>query len=176
MAKKHSEFGPISRKQRSSALPSAIAGILVWIFIAINGIGIWHQEKTDLVFLLGVGAIGTIFLIAFNFFIIPAFSFEPALGWIYAGVAGMGMGLLTCVLPEQSDIYLGILWITLAITCALISGRRTSYFLLFLTVLLTIIIRHDYSTNVSNSALHFSLAVIAAITVETILQLKKNIV
>ena len=128
MVKKHSRFGFTPQEQRISALPSAIAGILVFIFIVINGIGIWRQEKTDLIFLLGLGTIGTICLIAFNFFIIPTLNFEPVLGWMYAGIAGTGIDLLTYVLPESADIYLGILLITLAITC--VHHFRTLDFLL----------------------------------------------
>ena len=86
------------------------------IFIIVNGIGIWRQEKTDLVFLLGMGVIGTIYLIAFNFFIIPALNFEPALGWINA-MRGRDRYWPAdqYALPDQSDIYLGILLITFMI-------------------------------------------------------------
>ena len=128
MAKKHSRFGFTPQEQRISVLPSAIAGVLALIFIIGNGIGMWRQENTDPVFLLEIGMIGAIYLIIFNFLIIPSLNFEPALGWINAIVSGIGLVLLTYVLPAQSDIYLGVLLITIIITCALISGRglRTS--------------------------------------------------
>ena len=174
MAKKHSQFGLTPQEQRISALPSTITGVLALIFIVINGIGVWRQEKTDSIFLLEIGIIGTIYLIMFNFFIIPSLNFEPALGWINAIISGVGLILLTYILPNQSDIYLGILLITIIITCTLISGRRPSYLLLFFTMLLTIIIRRDYVGEIDHLMLHLSLATIAIIIIETIMQLKRS--
>jgi len=174
MTKKKSQLGFTLQEQRISALPSAIAGILTLILIVINGSMTWRQAKTDPVLLLGVGIIGTIYLFIFNFSMIPTLNFEPALGWINAIVAGVGLCLLTYLLPYQSDIYLGVLLITLAITCALISGRMSSYFLIFFTILFTIIIRHNFLTDVGNLTLHLSLAIIAMIIVETIMQLRRS--
>ncbi len=134
----------------------------------------WRQEKTNPVLLLGIGIIGTIYLVYFNFFIIPLLNFEPALGWINAIVGAIGLGLLTYALPNQSDIYLSILLITLLITCALISGRRPSYFLLFFTTVLTLIIRRGFIKELSGLTLQLSLAIIAVIIVETIMQLKNH--
>ena len=174
MAEKNSRFGFTPQEQRISMLSSAIAGILILVLIVGDGIGMWRQEKAGPIFLLEIGIIGTIYLIIFNFFIIPFLNFEPALGWINAIVSGIGLVLLTYILPGQSDIYLGILLITLLITCALISGRGPSYFLLFFTMLLTIIIRRDYAGNIDNITLHLSLLTIAIIIIETIMQLKRS--
>ncbi|HEY9151306.1 MAG TPA: hypothetical protein VIN60_00355, partial [Anaerolineales bacterium] len=153
-------------------MPSAIAGISILMFIVINGIEVWDLEKINPVFLLGTGIIGIIYLIVFNFIMIPSLSFQPALGWMNAIVAVIGLGVLAYALPDQADIYLGILLLTFVITCALISDRLPSYFLILLT--LFFMIHRDYITkNANDSALHFSLAIIAVITVETIMQLKK---
>ncbi|MGA7195325.1 MAG: sensor domain-containing diguanylate cyclase [Anaerolineales bacterium] len=174
MAKKQSRFGFTPREQRISALPSSVAGILILIFIAANGNGIWRQDTTDPVLLLQIGTIGTIYLIAFNFFIVPSLNSEPMLGWVNAIVAGLGLGLLTYVLPDQANIYLGFLLITALITCALISGRRPSYFLLFFTTFLTVIIRPEYITQINKLTLLLGLMIIAIIIVEAIMQLKRS--
>jgi hypothetical protein len=107
---------------------------LILIFIVSSGIGIWRSDNTDLVLLMGIGTIGTIYLIAFNFFFIPSSTLESVLGLINAIASVTGLCLLTYALPAEADIYLGVLFITLIITSALISGRRASYASLFFTL------------------------------------------
>jgi len=144
------------------------------IFIVSNGIGTWRNENTNLVLLLEIGTIGTIYLIAFNFIIIPASALGPMPGVINAIVSITGLSLLTYALPYQADIYLGVLFITLIITSALISGRLASYALLFFTMLCTTLIRQDYVAAVSDFEVRISIAVIAGVIIETILRLRKS--
>jgi len=174
MNKKHPQFGFTPQEQRISAIPSAIAGILALIFIVSNGIGTWRQENTDPLLLLGIGLIGIAYLIIFNLFMIPSINFQSALGWINAITALIGVGLLTYILPYQSNIYLGVLLITFLITCALVSGRVPSYFLMLLATIITLVIHPEYITNGNNFALLLGFAVIAITATETIAQLKKT--
>jgi len=104
------------------------------VFIVSSGIGPWRNENTNLVLLLAIGTIGTIYLIAFDFFIIPASTLGSLPGVINAIMSITGLCLLTYALPDKADIYLGVLFITLIITSALISGRRASYASLFFTL------------------------------------------
>jgi diguanylate cyclase (GGDEF)-like protein len=167
-------YGFTPHEQRISALPSTITGILILIYIVASGIGIWRNENTNLVLLLEIGAIGTICLIAFNFFFIPSSTLGAVLGLINAIASIIGICMLTYALPDKADIYIGVLFITFIITSALISERRTSYALLFFTVLLTTLIRQDYVTAVSGFAVRIGIAVIAAVIIETIMQLRKS--
>jgi len=175
MAKKISRFGFTPQEQRVSALPSAIAGILILALIMINGISVWRLENTDPLFVLGFGIIGILYLIIFSFFMMPSLIFQPTLlGWIYAGLTAVGLIVLAYSLPNQADIYVGALSLSFMITCALVSGRWPSYFLLFITALLTAIFRRDYLTDISHFTLLLGLAIIGAVVVETIMQLKKS--
>ena len=174
MNKKHHRFGFTPQEQRISAIPSALAGILALIFIIANGVGAWRQENTDPLLLLGIGMIGIAYLIIFNLFMIPSLNFQSALGWINASTALIGVGMLTYILPYQSNIYLGVLLITFLITCALVSGRVPSYFLLLFATIITLVIHREYLTNGNNFALLLGFAVIAITATETIAQLKKT--
>jgi len=174
MSDKRLRYGFTPQEQRISALPSTIMGILILIFIVSSGIGTWRSDNTDLVLLMEIGTIGTIYLIAFNFFFIPSSTLESVLGLINAIASVTGLCLLTYALPAEADIYLGVLFITLIITSALISGRRASYALLFFTLLFTTMIRQDYFAAVSDFAVRIGIAVIAAVVIETILRLRKQ--
>jgi len=174
MEKKHQRFGFTPQEQRISAIPSAIAGILSLIFIVANGITTRQQEHTNLLLLLGIGLIGIAYLIIFNLFMIPSLNFQSTLGWTNAITALVGLGLLDYILPFQSHIYLGVLLITFLITCALVSGRVPSYFLLLSATLFTAAIRREYITDKNNFALLLGFVVIAVTAIETIAQLKKT--
>jgi diguanylate cyclase (GGDEF)-like protein len=174
MKKKHPQFGFTPQEQRISAVPSALAGILALVFIVVNGIGTWRQENTNLLLLLGIGTIGIAYLIIFNLFMIPSINFQYDLGWINAVTAFIGLGLLTYILPFESDIYLDVLLITFLITCALVSGRLPSYFLILAATIFMIVIRPEYNMNTNNFALLLGFVVIAVTATETIVQLKKT--
>jgi diguanylate cyclase (GGDEF)-like protein len=169
MAKEYSRFGFTPQEQRISALPSAIAGILILVFIVVMGI---TTRQGNPVFLLGFGIIGTIYLMIFNFLIVPYLNFEPALGWMNAIVSAIGIALLNSFLPGQFDIYLGFLAVTLVTTCALISGRIPSYLLILFVFLL--VVRGDTLDDLGELIQDVSLTMVAAIAVETIMQLKES--
>jgi hypothetical protein len=61
MSDKRLRYGFTPQEQRISALPSTIMGILILIFIVSSGIGTWRSDNTDLVLLMEIGTIGTIY-------------------------------------------------------------------------------------------------------------------
>jgi diguanylate cyclase (GGDEF)-like protein len=175
MSKEHLRFGFTPQEHRISALPATVASIIVLLFITGNGIRIVRKEFVSPLFILGIGVIGTIYLIAFNVFIIPSLGFTSKLGWINAFICIIGLGLLTYALPDASDFYLGVLLVILIVISSLISERWTSYAILTLAEAITIVLHGDYKfSGNSTLLLHLSTILISSILIETVEQLKKS--
>ena len=120
--------------------------------------------------LLWIGVLGILYLIIYNFLIIPSANLALLCNWFNALVTSLGLGLLIYTVPRQLDIYVGVLLILAAIGSSITSERSPSYALILISTLANIIIQRTYS--LPQLAFHASIALIAAIAVETIGQLK----
>ncbi len=74
--------------------------------------------------------------------------------------------------PDQLDIYVAVLLILAVITSSIISERGPSYLMIILTTAVIMGVRQDYINNLPEWTFHLSIALIAAIVVETVRQLK----
>ncbi len=124
--------------------------------------------------LLAVGVLGVTYLAAFYRLIVPSPNFRQAYSWINAILTSIDLVLLTYLIPDQLDLYVGVLLVLAVISNAIYSRRGPSYLLIVLTTLLILLIRHSYLTDLQEWTFHLSIAVIAGIIVETVEQLKKN--
>ncbi len=172
MVAKNPQPGFTPQEHRISVLSSSGAAILILIFLVGSGMG--QKANANPVFLLGLGTIGAIYLIGFNFFIVPSFNLGPIPYWVNAIIVGTGLGLLTFALPDFLGIYIDILLIVCVITSALLSGRGPSYFLLGYTALITMAIHQNYPANIDELKLHVTLFVVAMIIIESIVQLERT--
>lgn len=165
-------FGFTPQERYVSALPAAIASILVLAITVFNGSLLWPEDRSRSIIIILVGLLGILYLGVFNLLLIPVVNLYPALGWTNAIVTSFGLGLLTYALADDLDIYVGVLLILTIITSSVVSGRGPSYFLVISTTILTLGIRNYHLGNIREWTFHFSLAILSIILIETIRQLK----
>ncbi len=169
---KSSRFGFTPQEHHISALPSAFASIAVLAITIFAGVFLWPIDQIRASLLVTVGLAGILYLFVFNFVLIPAINLYPGIGWMNAIVTSLGLAILTYTIRDRLDIYIGILLILAVITNSIIAGRAPSYFLVIATTILTLIIRRYYIGDIAEWTFHLGLAVLSAIIIETVRQLK----
>lgn len=169
---KLSRFGFTPQEHHISALPSAFAGIAVLAITIFAGVFLWPVDQVRVSLLITVGLVGILYLVVFNFVLIPAINLYPGIGWMNAIVTSLGLAILTYTIPNRLDIYLGVLFILTIITNSIIAGRAPSYFLTIVTTVLILIIRKYYVGPFAEWTFHLGLAVLSIIIIETVRQLK----
>jgi diguanylate cyclase (GGDEF)-like protein len=172
MAKKTYRFGFTPQEHRISALPSTIASIVVLAITMFNGIVIWPQSQLKNIILFGFGLIGIFYIALFDLWIIPRANYNQMNSWVNAILTALGLSIITYAVPDQLDIYVGVLLILAVITSSIISERSPSYLMIILTTVITVGLRQDFINNLTGWTFHLSIAVIAGIVVETVRQLK----
>ncbi|HEX2698046.1 MAG TPA: sensor domain-containing diguanylate cyclase [Anaerolineales bacterium] len=171
---KPSRFGFAPQEHHVSALPAAIASVMILGLTVFNGSFVWPQGqfKSSVLFLVGIA--GIFYIVIFHYFLIPGTTSNPILGWVNAVLSSFGLGLLTYTLPHQMDIYPGVLLILAVITSAIVSERGPSYLMVLLTTFIILVVRNYYSGNIPEWTFQLSLAVLSIILIETIRQLKNR--
>jgi diguanylate cyclase (GGDEF)-like protein len=172
MTKKALRFGFTPLEHRISALPSTLAGILVVAITMFNGVVLWPQGQIKSLILLIFGILGILYLAIFDLVIIPLANYGSAQSWANAVMTAIGLSILTYAISDSLDMYIAVLLILGVITSSIISNRGPSYLLIVLVTVSTMIIRHDRVNDLQEWTFHLSIAVIAAIVVETVRQLK----
>jgi diguanylate cyclase (GGDEF)-like protein len=173
MAKKSSRFGFTPQEHRISALPSTLAGISVLAILVYHGVVFSPEGAMRSLELLGLGALGILYLSVLDLYIIPSLSFNKSYGWMNAIITSVGLVALTLVSAEPLDIYLGVLLVLSTSTSSIISERGQSYTLIFVVTIMTLLIRRAYIVTLQEWTFHLGMAVISLIMFETIWRLKK---
>ena len=120
--------------------------------------------------LLWVGILGILYLIIYNFLVIPSTNFALFYNWLNAFATSLGLGLLDYTLPQQLDIYIGVLVILAVISSSITSERGPTYAIILISTLADVFIQQAYSF--PELTFHAGIVLIAIIAVETIRQLK----
>jgi len=170
MRTKPSHLGFTPQEHRISVLPSTVASVVVLTFTIINGGMFWPTTHFKSQMLLWVGILNILYLIIYNFLVIPSTNFALFYNWLNAFATSLGLGLLTYTVPQQLDIYIGVLLILAVISSSITSERGPSYAIILISTLADVFIQKAYS--LPALTFHASIAVIAIITIETIRQLK----
>ena len=173
MVSKPSRFGLTPREHRVSVLPAVIGSVIVLAIAVFNGSLIPALGPTRTALLLGAGVAGTIYLVVFDLFVAPRSQPGAAYNWLNALLTSIGLLLVTYSIPESLDLYVGALLILAVLMSSVIAGRGPAYLIVGLTLLGTLAIRVDLFTSIQHWALHLSTAIMAAVSVETVSQLKK---
>lgn len=171
--KENHKIGGISpQEKRISVLPSGVMSIVLLIVTLWNGAQTQPVGPNSLEILISYCIINGIYLIYFHIFLVPSARYRPVHTWIYAVTQGISLGLIARVLPVQMDTLLSGLMILSAITAAIVLGRAPSYFIISSTTLL-ILRLHESSLASSRELLSLlGPAIIGAVTIEAIQQLK----
>ena len=139
-----------------------------------NGSAFWPQGYPESIILWGIGILGIAYLAIFNLVIVPLPDYKQSYSWANAVLTSLGLLLLTYAVPDSLDTYLGALLILAVISSSLISQRGPTYLMIILSTTAMLVIRHSYMTDLQEWTFHLSLAVIGAIVVETVGQLKNQ--
>lgn len=172
MTTKSFRFGFTPQEHRISALPSTIASIVVLAITMFNGVVLWPESQPKTIILIGFGIIGSLYIAFFDLWVIPQANYNQMNSWSNAVFTAIGLGILTYAIPDQLDIYIGVLLILTVITSSIISERSPSYLMILLTTVITMGIRFESNNNITEWTFHLSIAVIAGIIVETVRQLR----
>jgi diguanylate cyclase (GGDEF)-like protein len=174
MPQKPTTFPFTSQEHRISALPAALATIVVLALLAVNGTRLLAQDHdlTGIIILLAFCLLGSVYVLIYQLMMIPSRQYTTGFSWFSAIVGGLALGLITLVLPDELDIYLGVLMILAVIRNSVVSERAPSYALIGIATILTVIVRWQYFSDLREWTQHLSLAGLSLIMNETIHQLK----
>lgn len=174
MPDKQAPFRLTTQEHRISALPAAVAAIIVLATLAFNGVYSLRENGgvTEMAILLVFCVLGAAYILGYQLLVIPSRQYSPGLNWFSAIVGGLSLGLITLILPGHLDIYLGILMILAVIVNSVVAERAPSYVLIGLATVLTLVIRWPYLTDMREWIQHLSLAALALIINATIHQLR----
>ncbi len=172
MTHKGSRFGFTPQEHRISALPATLAAIFVLLLITFDSIIFWPQSPRARLVLSLFGGIGTGYLMLFNLFVASSVDFKPGWSWLNAIAVGLSLGLITSFVPGELVAPQSALLLLCVITSAIVSERSPTYFLIISATLPALVIRQIHRAHPQTLGFHIGTAVIAAIVLETIQQLK----
>jgi len=169
---KNNNFTP--QEHLVSILPSVLAGIFLLLATTMTALLEYspHNPVHRTVLLL-YGVFGIIYLAFFYLLFISRSHYKTPFTWINSLLAGISLGLLTLILPDEMDVLLGMLMITAVISSSILSERGPAYLIVACTTTLTLIIRFEHLDRIHEWITHLSPAMIALIAMETIQQLKR---
>jgi diguanylate cyclase (GGDEF)-like protein len=124
------------------------------------------------VLLVVIGISGIIYLAGIYLFVAPRTGPANPVHWLNAILTSVGLLIITYSVPEVLDLYVGALLMLAVLMSAVIAGRGPAYLMIGLTVLGTLAIRVDMLGSIQHWALQLSTAIMAAVSVETVSQLK----
>ncbi len=174
MPQKPLTFPFTSQEHRISALPAALAMIIVLALLALHGTRLLaaSRDLPGIVILLAFCFVGIAYVLFYQLMIIPTRQNNAGFTGFSAILAGLSLGLITLVVPDPLDIYLGVLMILAVIRNSVVSERAPSYILIGITTLLTLLIRWPPLSDLQEWTRHLGLAGLGLIMNETIHQLK----
>jgi diguanylate cyclase (GGDEF)-like protein len=172
MTAKLTRLGFTPREHRVSALPSTVGGIAVLAITMFNGGVLSPQSELKTAVLLGTGAVGILYMAAFDLFVIPLVNYTQAYSWINSIFTALVLCMITYAVPEGLIIYVGVLLILTAITSSIVADRGPSYLMIGLTSVGSLAVRFSLVGSVREWTLDLSIAIIAVIAVETVMQLR----
>ncbi len=156
-----------------SLLPAVLAGILILLASITTAVTEYRPETSAAqYFLVGYGVAGSAYLAFFYLLFLSRSNEKLLFAWINSFLGGVSLGLLTLILPPEMDTLLGILMVVASISAALVSERPPAYFLVGSATLITLMIRFESIVLPSQWVRYLSLTMVAAISIETIQQLK----
>ena len=122
--------------------------------------------------LVAAGIAGIIYVAGIDLFVAPRTRPEDGFHWLNAFFTSVGLLIITYSVPEALDLYVGALLMLAVLMSAVIAGRGPAYLMIGLTLLGTLVLRVDMLSSIQHWALHLSTAIMAAVSVETVSQLK----
>ncbi len=173
MQNKNGRRGFTPQENLISILPSILAGIFI-LFSSIITILVYFPPENNLyrIAIILYGVFGSLYL-AFYYFFFSVSPNKKRFSWTNAIIAGVTLGSMTILFPEELDHLLYTLIIISAMATSLISTRGPSYFLIISSISIHFIADIDQNIAVYKWVIQLGFAMVAIMAIETIQQLKK---
>jgi len=149
--------------------PLALATTFFMLVLIINGA---LAEPRPNLYLVYYGVAGILYVLAYTVLIARSTFFRRRYSWSNSIISGIGMGLITYILPVHLHELFHILIIFAAIGCATTSGRIYTYINLLLIGIVSLPNNIQGITLVENALDYFGPFIISVIAVEIYLRLK----
>jgi diguanylate cyclase (GGDEF)-like protein len=174
MSEKNKIKGFTPKDHLISIRPAVLAGILTLIATTVTAlIRIPSNEYLNKIIMIIYGVAGNIYLTFFYIFFISISSKKLLFGWINAVIAGVSIGILALILPDEMDLMISTLIIVAAILSAVISERPQSYFIIVSGHTIMMWIHQGWVSILHGWTEHLVMVILAILASETIHQLKK---
>ena len=100
--------------------PLALASMVFMVFIILNGV---LQIPGPNPYMISYGILGMIYISIYSVLIARSIFFRYRYGWFHSVMSGIGLGLLTYILPDNLHVLFHLMLIFGVIGTATISGR-----------------------------------------------------
>ncbi len=172
MSKQSKRAGFTPQDNLVSILPAVIAGIFVLDIIVIMSIlQTPPPNNSTRNILILYGTLGSLYL-AFYYLLYAASPNKLRFGWINAVIAGVALGVMTFLVPENFDHVLYTLVFIAALSTSVISQRGPAYLLVIIFTLIHIFRYFIEAAALQQWLIHSSITLAAFMAVETIQQLR----
>jgi len=149
--------------------PLALATILFMLVVSITGA---FSEPIPNQYMIFYGVMGLFYVLLYTILIARSTFFRKRYGWFNSIFSGIGMGLITYILPTQLHELFHILIVFAAIGTATTSGRIYTYINLLLIMIVSLPYHIHEFTILQNALEYFAPFIISIITAEIFLRLK----
>lgn len=175
MPEKNKKNGYLPKEQLVSILPAVLAGIVSLIATTATAIVEFPSEDgLQGIILIVYGILGSLYLACFYYFFVTTSNRKLPFVWINAVIAGISLGLLSLILPDEMDVMLSALIVVATILSAVISDRPPSYFIIASASAILLIVRRKEFGNIYEWTEHLAMAILAILAIETIQQLRNH--
>jgi len=158
----------------SYVFPSSIAATLIFLIIVLIAIFGQSSEAWKEYILLGIGLSGGVYVVLQTLVIAPRIQkYRSLYIWLNAIFSSLGLSLLSLALDEAHHVFFDVLLIFAVISLAIFSGRRPTYLLIVVSVLVNILAHRFYLKGLANWMIYLIPLLASIVIAETILRLRK---
>jgi len=149
--------------------PLALASVCFMVLILLDGI---LADPVPNSYMIIYGVAGTLYTLAYAIMIARSTFLRKRYSWIYSIAGGIGLGLLTYILPVHLKELFHILIVFGAVATATTSGRYHTYIQLLLITIVSVLSSQQDFTTLQNILDYTAPFIISIIIVETYLRIK----
>jgi len=153
------------------AAPLALTSILILAIIALDGA--LAQPLPNLLTIV-YGVAGMTYILVYSRLVASIVYAHARYTWMYSIVSGVGLGLLTYILPTHLSelVHIMIVLITIAVVAAV--GRLHAYIALLAAILISFPGKYQTITNIQHAVEYFEPFLLAVVALETYVRIRQS--
>ncbi len=157
------------QETRRFIMPLTLASISVLLGLSI--VSLIGPPETGM-YLVFYGVFGSVYVLINNFLLVRAIRRQEVYGWANSILSGIGLGILTILLPDRLRDVAHILIIFGMLAITTISGRKHAYIVLLAVLAVSLPYNLSKLSNFEGFLAYFSPAIVSVILMETIVRIK----